>query len=692
MPDVDLNMPIQFVPGVGPARAQAFATLGVRTVEDLLHHYPFRYETFPRSVPIGHLEIDRTATVIGTIRSVRSRRNGRHPSLTADVVDGTGRMSVRWFNADYLANRLHAGQIIRMTGKVDVRRDLAQFVNPRFDIIEDDADPLADDVDRLVPVYPATAVVNTKTIARIIAGLLGRVTTLVTEILPDPLRERHNLPPRATAVARIHQPITPDDARIARRRLAYDELLLLQLAVQAVRHHRRTAGCARPISVSAVVDQRIRKRFPFPLTPGQDAAVKEITADLSATQPMNRLLQGDVGCGKTAVALYAALAAIASRRQVTLLAPTELLARQHHRNMCAYLDGSRVNIQRLVGADSAAHRSGVLTAAATGDLDLLIGTHALLERDITYNSLGLVIIDEQHKFGVAQRAAARHKGITPHVLVMTATPIPRTLAMTFFGDLDITTIRDAPPGRHPVRTRRVRTEQLHDAWSFLRERLDAGEQAYIVYPLVEESDALPLKALTTEYETLRVGPLRDYNVALVHGRTASAEKESVMNAFRDGGVRVLLSTTVIEVGVDVPNATVMIVEHAERFGLAQLHQLRGRIGRGCTQAYCLLVSDAESGYAAQRLDVMTRSSDGFDIAEADLRLRGPGELLGIRQHGLPRFKAADLLDDFDLLTTARDDAARTSARDPALALTEHQAMRAELRARYGQLIPFVDVG
>jgi len=685
-----LDDDVQFVRGVGPVRAQHLARLGVRTVRDLIEYFPFRHELTPRSVPIGSLVEGVVATVIGSAQRVRAQGPQGRKTVYADLSDGTGRCRVRWFNSSYLVDRIHSGMVLRLTGKVEVRGVFASFTNPTVEVV-DERDPLALDHDRLDPVYPASAQISSRQIAGIIAPLLDDATGAVEEYLPDTVRSRRRLPPRRTAIVRYHRPTTAADVTLARKRLAYDELLCSQLGVQLARRTRLDSAKAEPIAVDERLDERIRKRFPFRLTAAQDRAVAEIRADLARATPMNRLLQGDVGCGKTAVAVYAALAAVARRLQVALLAPTEVLARQHAGKVAHYLRGSRVRVSYLSGATPRSERSALLRGLRGGEVDLLIGTHAVLESGVQFRNLGLAIIDEQHKFGVAQRAAVRGKGPSPHTLVLSATPIPRTLAMTVFGELDVSTIDDSPPGRKPITTRLVVGGEADRAWDFIRLRLARGEQAYVVYPLVEESEALPLKAAATEVERLSRSILSGFRLGLVHGRMKPPDKDETMRLFHAGKLQVLVSTTVIEVGVDVPNATIMVVQHADRFGLSQLHQLRGRVGRGDRQSHCFFFVETQGGPSLDRLRILCRTNDGFRIAEEDLRLRGPGELLGTQQHGLPAFKVANLVDDLDLLLQARDDAAEILRGDPRLTEPRHAALRAALVQRFGRKLSLVDV-
>ncbi len=691
MAGLQLDTPVQFVRGVGPVRAGQLQQLGINTVGDLIGHFPFRYDYRPRSQPIGSLRLDETATIVGQINSVRTRGVFGQRTIVAEVQDGTGTCMVRWFNSPYLQDRLGPGVVITATGKVSHYRDRGCLTNPKYRIIGNEPLEQIINGEQFDAVYPASAAISSRQIAKFVGVALPEVVGQVEEPLPGDLRKERGFPPRRVAVERYHLPTRADDIEVARRRLAYDELLVMQLAVQLRRAHTARFERAVAINTSVEIDRRIRARFGFQLTPGQNAAVAGIVADLARTQPMRRLLQGDVGAGKTAVALYAALVVIARRRQVAFLAPTEILAEQHYGKITRYLARSRVGVELLVGKMPRKARDDALRSLADGRTNLVVGTHALLEEDVGIPWLGLVIVDEQHRFGVRQRARLRGKGRHPHYLVLTATPIPRTLAMTVFGDLDVSSIRDMPPGRRPVETRLVRPAETAQAWERVREELRSGRQAFVVYPLVEQTESLPLKAAVDEVEQLRRGPLAGFRVELLHGQMPRDRKEAVMARFAAGEIDALAATTVVEVGIDVPNATVMAVHHAERFGLSQLHQLRGRVGRGAHRSVCLLLADAENETALERLSILCRTTDGFQIAEEDLRLRGPGEVVGQRQHGMPEFQVADLARDVDLLETSRADAAAIIAEDANLSAPRHRALGRMLVERFGDSIALVDV-
>ena len=688
---LSLTDAVQFLPGVGPGRAAALERLGIRTVADLIEYYPARHDRREQRT-IENLDEGMIATVVGQLTAVRERFGRRGKTLGATLTDNTGRCSLAWFNAPWMADKLRPGAVVRVTGKVVEFQRLPQFVNPKIEMLGEDAEP----VDESAPaefdaVYPASAELPSRTLAKIIRDNLPRLLPLVEEWHPSDFIQTRGLFDRRAAIAAMHRPTADGQTESARRRLAYDELLVLQLATGLARRARRV-GEARAIAVDAHVDQRIRARFPFAFTAAQDRAVEAIRADLAQPHPMNRLLQGDVGCGKTAVALYAALAAIAAKQQAAIMAPTELLAEQHHRSASAFLAGSRVRIGFLRGGMSARDRRDLLSRISAGEVDLVVGTQALIEPDVNFDRLALVVVDEQHRFGVRQRAVIRGKGPAPHYLVMSATPIPRTLAMTVFGDLDVTTIDALPPGRPRRTTRLARPGEHGGVWEFVRTRIAVGEQAYVVYPLVEESEKLDLRAAETEYERLKSTVFRDCAVGLLHGRMAADERAAVMTEFAAGRVAVLVSTTVIEVGIDVPNATVMVVEHAERFGLSQLHQLRGRIGRGGKAGHCLLLTASQATPTLDRLDVLVRTSDGFKIAEEDLRLRGPGEFLGTRQHGLPEFRAANLLTDGEILRQAQRDAEDMLRDDPTLTKQPHWKIRQAVLGRFADRLRLLGVG
>jgi len=703
-----LDKPVQFVRGVGPHRAKLLADLGIQSVGDLIEYFPFRYEQQDRPQPIDTLVLNEPATVIGVVDSVRSRGGFGKTTLNIRLSDGTGTVCVTWFNASYLRDRLERGQVLRLFGQVSTYQDLAQMTNPRIEWLDPEADPASWDHARMVPIYRTTAGLASYQLARFIDTVLAEALPAVKEPLPRSICRKRRFSERADAVRQMHHPPSPAALAPARRRLAYEELFMMQLAISLQRRWSAAHARAPVLPTTTKIDARIRRRFPFPLTAAQDRVISEITADLAGDKPMTRLLQGDVGSGKTVVALYAALVTVANRSQCAILAPTAVLADQHFAGIDRYLTGSRVHRCLLTGRTTQAQRQGMLRRIADGTMNLILGTQALLEQEVRFSDLGLVIVDEQHKFGVSQRATLRGKpkedanrnpagagrgaaaGV-PHYLVMTATPIPRTLSMTVFGDLDVSIIDELPPGRRTITTRMVGPDTESAAWHEVRRRIAEGDQAYIVYPLIEESDALDLKAATAEVDRVRRELLPGARVGLLHGRMKKHDKQAVMRAFAEGNRDALVCTTVIEVGVDVPNATVMVVQHAERYGLSALHQLRGRVGRGSKPSICLLMTEQPGETARQRLGILCETTDGFRIAEEDLRIRGPGELLGTRQHGWPEFRVADLVEDVGLLMEARDDAADIVRQDPRLRMPAHAELRAQLRRRFRDKVAFIDV-
>ena len=681
MGQLKLDTPVQYVKGVGPVRAQQLQGLGIQTVEDLLTYFPRRFDLRRQAQPIGSLRgNEESATVAGEVLEIEDRRFGRKPFFSVCLDDGTGWTLVKWFHGGYLRDKIKRGAFLAISGRPGVYKEALQFINPRFQVIYDPAGTNLQQ-DELMPVYPAGSGLSSGVIGQVIKQVLPQAKELISELLPPELLRRRGLMRRPDAIAAMHKPEDKDHWAQARQRLAFDECLLMQLGIVITRL-KDVSRPAHPLTITDEIDRRIRARFPFALTPAQNHAVAEIAGDLVRSQPMNRLLQGDVGSGKTVVALYAALLAVANRKQAAIMAPTEILATQHFEKIQNYLAGSRVRLAMLVGGQPAAQRQDILQKLAAGDIDLVVGTHALIGETVKFSQLALVVVDEQHKFGVRQRSSIRGKGFAPHYLVMTATPIPRTLAMTVFGDLDSSIIDALPPGRGQTATHCVKHSAMPQVIQLVEDKLRQGQQAYFIYPLVNVSASLELTAAEEAFKELSAGPLRSFGVGIIHGQMNGKEKDAVMRDFHAGKVRVLVASVVVEVGVDVPSANVMVVMHAERFGLAQLHQLRGRIGRSAADAVCLLVASPKNPTAMERLKVLEATQDGFKIAEEDLRLRGPGEIFGTQQHGLPDLKVADLVEDFELLRTARRDAFAIVAQDPDLSQPAHVPLRQQVLRLY----------
>ena len=688
-----LSDSVQYLKGVGPKRATLLAKLGIQTIGDTLQFFPRKYIDRGNRVPIAQVKPNLEQTVRARIIDMRAPLWGDR--LEALIQDETGSMRAIWFHARFLAKALHTGAEYLFFGRVGEYRGRLQMQHPKFQPHTEQGDA---DTNPILAEYPTTEGLQQASLVKLTEEALRVGLPLVHETLPAEMRTRLHLLELPRALGMIHRPQSMAEVAEARRRLVFGEFFLMELAVALRRRSALSSHNAPPIPCDEKVDARIRARFPFKFTRAQDKVIAEMRADLARDRPMTRLLQGDVGCGKTAVALYAALAAVAAGYQAAIMAPTEILATQHYHNVEKYLVGSRVRWALLVGGLAAAERKKVLRRIRFGDADIIIGTHALIQQDVAFARLGLVVVDEQHKFGVLQRAEVKwqpaddNPNLQPHYLVMTATPIPRTLALTVFGDLDVSTIDEMPPGRTPIDTRAVDPRRRRQAYEFVRRELAAGRQAFVVYPLVEENEALELRAATEEAERLAKEVFPEFTVGLLHGRMKPEEKDEVMDRFRRGEVHVLVSTLVIEVGVDVPNATVMMIEHAERFGLAQLHQLRGRIGRGAAKSTCILLGEPETEEAQRRLQVMCETTDGFRIAEEDLRLRGPGEFFGTRQHGMPELMIGNVVEDYDLLRLARKEAFAWIQEDPSLSRPQSEPIRKALGKRFHDTLRLIEVG
>ena len=687
---LQLNAPVKFLKGVGPKRAEALQRLGIRTAGDLLYHVPHRYLDATTVTPLARAAVNQEVTCVGRVVStgvLQTRRRGLRV-FHAVLKDASGLLECAWPGRPFLERQIKKGQLLLVTGPVRYYHG-KQIVPREFIVLAEAADDTESNPGLVLPIYPATEGLTHRQIRALVQQHLDELLPLVHDPHPPAFRATHHLIELPRAFELLHRPKKIEEAELGRRRLAFDELFDQQLVQARARHLAKRSRAGIRFELKRELTTRLKEHLPFELTGDQRHAIREITDDMTAPLRMHRLLMGDVGTGKTVVALFAMLLAAENDYQAAIMAPTELLAEQHGVTLTKLLEPLAIRPELLLGRMTAAEKAAARQRIATGAPRIVVGTHALIQESVTFRRLGLAVIDEQHRFGVEQRAALVEKGDAPDVLLLTATPIPRSLALTLYGDLDVTKIRERPPGRGTVKTA-LRTEAARSKiYEFIRSECAAGRQAYVIYPVIDESERADLKAATTMAEKL-AKTFAEFRVGLVHGRLKAEERDATMRAFRDNQVNLLVATSVIEVGIDVANATVMLIEHAERFGLAQLHQLRGRVGRGTAASHCILLSD--SGEAAPRLQAFTETTDGFKIAELDLHERGMGELAGARQSGGVPLRYANLETDLPLLDDARAAAAAMIATDPALEAREHAAYRERIVTRYERGFELFRVG
>ena len=712
-PPLEVGTPLQFIPGIGPQRVELFHKLGVRRAIDLLFLFPRSYQDIAPFQSITELEPGIRASVVGQIVDMDQRVSfeGRSSVGVLLAVDGGGYVRCVWYNQPFRRQQFLMGMRVIATGIAKSTGISFEMRHPETTILAADQ-PLPEA--KPIPVYPLTEGLQQRHVASAVAAVLENLTDAIDEALPESIRQAANLPvdfvaseklgsseaksfPPLLGIAQalwsIHQPKTVEEANEARHRFIFQELFVYQLALAMRRHRLQHDKPAPKIAATPMIHARILKRFGFELTRDQLQAIEDVRTDMAQDVPMNRLIQGDVGSGKTVIAQYAMLNAVASKQQAALMAPTELLARQHFTRLRQQLAGSQVMIELLVGSITQRERTELLQRIAIGTVDLVVGTQALLSEQVQFESLGLVVIDEQHKFGVQQRANLRESRMVPHYLVLSATPIPRTIAMTIFGDLDVSVLRDKPPGRATVHTYLGSTAQQAKWWEFVVKQIQSGRQAYVVTPRVESDAEAEIVGAEQVYQQLMTGPLAGLRIELLHGRMDGSEKQAKLDAFTSGKTQVLVATTVIEVGIDVPNATVMTILDADRMGLAQLHQLRGRISRGSFPGYvCVFAKPGVAPEENARLSVLASTDDGFRLAEQDLQMRGPGDLLGTKQIGLPPLRIADLVRDSEVLLCARRIAQKIVEQDPNLELAEHAKLKRQVTLKHGAVVSLSDVG
>ena len=666
-----IEWPVDRLAGIGDKRAAALREAGVHTIGDLLYYFPRRYLDRSTVTPINRLKPDQEVTVVARVIQFAVQK-GRRSRFVLVVGDGTGFMRCIWFSRlTWWYKAFTAGEWLAVSGKVGQFKGM-QMIHPEFDRLGSEGEGEMVHTGKIIPLYPSSEALgqagfDSRGFRRIIHAAIKKHGSAIPESVPGDVIGRLGLPSRQQALVAIHFPADFASLQAAQSRLKFDELFFMELLVALRRRQQQNATGGIRFEKVGELTRRLVESLPYELTRAQKRVLREIRADMASPRPMHRLLQGDVGSGKTVVALITMLIAVENGYQAALMAPTEILAEQHYLNISGMLAPLGIEVALLVGGQARAERERILEGVASGTLTIVIGTHALIQEAVDFHRLGLAVIDEQHRFGVMQRAGLRSKGLNPDLLVMTATPIPRTLTMTVYGDLDVSIIDELPANRKPIKTFWREESGRSRVYHSLRSRVAAGAQAYIVFPLVEESEKSDLKAATASYEKMQAGFFKDFRLGLLHGRMAPAEKDAVMAAFKRHELQILVSTTVIEVGVDVPNASIMVVEHAERFGLTQLHQLRGRVGRGTAQSWCILVTYGQlTAEARTRIETLVGTNDGFKIAEVDLQLRGPGEFFGTRQHGMPELKLADPSRDLQLLRLARDEAFRLVEADPQL--------------------------
>jgi ATP-dependent DNA helicase RecG len=673
-----LDSPVTAISGVGPTQAKRLQRLGVDTIGDLLYLFPRRHEDYSQLRPIGKLKYGEQVTVIGTIRSTRlKRQRGGAAIVNSIIADASGSIQATWFNQPYLVDQFKRGRQIVLSGTVDEYLGRLVMSSPVWEPLDSELLHTG----RLVPVYPLTSGMKGRWLRRIMKRTVDYWTKRLPDHLPSSIRERNDLLSLEEAVAQMHFPNDMHNLSRARRRLAFDEFFVLQIGVLRQRQEWRDHP-GLPVPVDRALLQVFLSELPYRLTGAQQRAVDDILGDLGKDHPMSRLLQGDVGSGKTVVAMAAMYLVAKGGYQAAMMAPTEILAEQHFKNVATMLGQLGLSVALLTGSVPRSEKEAIYAGVASGEIQILVGTHALIQEDVDFKNLALAIIDEQHRFGVRQRGILRAKGYNPHILVMSATPIPRTLALTVYGDLDLSIIDEMPPGRQPIETRWFMPAERERAYCFVRTQAEKGRQAYIICPLVEESEKIEAKAAVEEHERLSKSIFPDLRLGLLHGRLRSADKEEVMRAFSEHELDILVSTSVVEVGIDVPNATVMLIEGANRFGLSQLHQFRGRVGRGEHASYCILLSDITTDVSEERLRAIEDTQDGFKLAERDLEMRGPGDFFGTRQSGLPELKLASL-GDTPLLELARREAQELFAEDPSLAFPDHRLLARRVHQFWG---------